>query len=77
MAIVSVILTSEQADQLKPLVMSQGTGKGGLLLCSASPFFDSDSGEVRMKLQAVYLPWKQADKVLALIRRATEPNEPT
>jgi hypothetical protein len=65
-------LTEEQRQSLEPLVHRQGAERKGLLLCRAAPFFFFDSGEVRLRLQATFLKWPTANRVLKIIRERQE-----
>jgi len=67
--IITLALTEEQHEALKSLVDRQGVERKGLLLCRAAPFFFFDSGEVRLGLQATFLKWPTANRVLKIIRK--------
>jgi hypothetical protein len=67
--IITLALTEEQHEALKSLVDRQGVERKGLLLASAAPFFDLDSSQVRLRLQAIFLKWPVANRVLKIIRK--------
>jgi hypothetical protein len=69
--IVTVVLSDRQRDQLMPLVEKQATDRRAVVFVSVAPFWDLDAGETRLRLQAAFLDWKTANKVLKLIRAAS------
>ena len=73
--IITLALTEEQHEALKSLVDWQGVERKGLLLASAAPFFDLDSSEVRLRLQATFLKWPVANRVLKIIHKRQEEKE--
>ena len=70
--VVTLPLTRKQRKQLEGLVHRQGIEHKGLLLCSAAPFFCFNSGEVRLRLQATFLKWPVANRVLKIIHKRQE-----
>jgi hypothetical protein len=66
--VITLTLTGQQHEALEGLVRRQAVEHKGLLLCSAAPFFCFDSGEVRLRLQATFLEWSAANRILKIIR---------
>ena len=64
-SLVTLRLTDEQRQQLEPLVRRQVEDRKGLLLVSVAPFMEN--GEPAFRMQAMFLPWKTASKVLKLV----------
>jgi hypothetical protein len=62
--LVTILLTDAQRRQLEPLVRRQG--RRGLLLVSIAPHIQNGNNVFR--LQAKFLPWRTANKILKLIR---------
>jgi hypothetical protein len=67
-AIVTVALSDQQQAQLLPLVSRQAIHRKGLLFLSVAPFWSVEEQQTQLRLQATFLPWKTANKILKLIR---------
>jgi hypothetical protein len=67
-AIVTMTLTDSQREMLSPLVRQQSRDRRGLILVSVAPHLDR--GRSFFRLQAKFLSWKSANKVLKIIREA-------
>jgi hypothetical protein len=61
-------LSDEQAALVAPLVRRQALERRGLLLVSVAP--DLRDGRTIFRLQACFLPWRLANKILKIIREA-------
>jgi hypothetical protein len=72
--ITTITLTPDQERDLLPLVQRQVIDRRGLLFFSVAPFMDVEAGSPALRLQAVFLPWKIANRVLKLIREANQPS---
>jgi len=68
--LITLALTDSQSQQLRCLIRRQVTDRKGLLSCSVAPFISSENGETHFRLQAAFIPWKTANKVLKIIRDA-------
>lgn len=66
--IVTLPLTGEQGELVAPLVRRQAKERKGLLLVSVAP--DMRDGRTVFRLQACFLPWPLANRVLRIIREA-------
>lgn len=64
--IITMALTNSQRRQLEPLVRRQVQDRRGLLLVSVAP--DLREGCTVFRLQAKFLDWKRANKILRIIR---------
>jgi hypothetical protein len=71
--ILTLTLTDSQRRQLEPLVRRQATDRRALIFVSVGPFID-DNGQTAFRLQAKFLPWRHANKVLKIIREADAKN---
>jgi hypothetical protein len=68
--IVTLQLTESQREQLQPLVRRQVAERRGLLLCSVAPHFNN--GKSCFRLQAKFLTWPAAQRVLKIVREDNE-----
>jgi len=68
--IVTLPLTDEQGRLVAPLVRRQAKERKGLLLVSVAP--NVEQGRNEFRLQAVFLPWPSANRVLRIVREANE-----
>ena len=71
--IVTLPLTDEQGELVAPLVRRQASERRGLLLVSVAP--DVRHGRTVFRLQACFLPWRLANRVLQIIRQANQGSE--
>jgi hypothetical protein len=68
--LVTILLTDAQRRQLEPMVRRQCQDRRGLLLVSIAPHIQNDNNVFR--LQAKFLPWRTANKILKLIRESDQ-----
>jgi hypothetical protein len=68
--IVTLPLTDEQARLVAPLVRRQAKERKGLLLVSVAPSLQD--GRTVFRLQACFLPWPLANRVLRIIRESND-----
>ncbi len=68
--IVTLPLTAEQGELVAPLVRRQAPERKGLLLVSVAP--DLREGRTVFRLQACFLPWRVANRVLRIIRESKD-----
>lgn len=64
--LVAFPLTEEQARLVVPLVRRQAEDRRGLLFVSVAP--NVQDGSNLFTLQAQFLPWRKANRVLKIIR---------
>ena len=67
--IVTIELSPQQAAVFHPLLERQADERRGLLLMSVAP--DLLDGQAIFRLQAVFLAWPAARKVLKIIREGS------
>jgi hypothetical protein len=60
-------LSDAQAAALATLVHEQPKRRQGLIFVSVAPFWSVKAGQTRFRLQARFVPWQKASRVLKLL----------
>lgn len=74
--IITVNILQSQAAELWPLVQRQATDRKGLIFVSVAPYMTRHNSWARLRLQAVFMPHKAANKILKIIRTELHPITP-
>lgn len=67
---VSIRLTPEQAEILQPLLVAHRNQQKSCIMSLASLSYEPDAGGSVAKLEAVWVPWKTAQKVCGILRES-------